>query len=362
MVERCWPVPFLLSLMATMGCQSASDAGSRADAEATYQIPSEGEPWDGPVPAGYPVWPPPYFFHFVGFENPYSIGSVYADEQYVYWTQKGYYLNRVEKSTPGTGEFYLQSTVCDGSSLFFDGPWLYCLAGSAALRMDRQDPTQQTALPLDWTHPSGSGFLVDEQYVYAAMPGCAAITRIDKQTLAKDVMYVDGVGFPGRGYTNLAKAGDRLVCASPVEIYLIDKWGAPATPIFPVSELFGLAVVGENAYWLEDGGDWPVIGVSPLSGGGQSLLEDQDGGFTTRILYIPSIGRLLWGDKEGLRTLDTSSNAIAKRLDIGNILDIGFDDAYAYASIDGVRSRTVNGRPKVEEAYWIDRVPLADLQ
>jgi hypothetical protein len=345
-----------------MGCQSAADAGSRADAGATYQIPSEGEPWDGPVPAGSPVWPPQYLFHFVGFENPYSIGSVYADERYVYWGQKGDYINRVDKVLPGESEVFMHGPICYGDSLFFDGPWLYCLGLDAAMRIDRQDPTQQTALPLDWTHPSGSGLVVDEQYVYAAMPGCAAITRIDKQTLAKDVMYVDGVGFPGRGYTNLAKAGDRLVCASPVEIYVIDKWGEPATPIFPVSELFGLAVVGDNAYWLEDGGDWPVIGVSPLSGGGQSLLEDQDGGFTTRIVYIPSIGRLLWGDKEGLRTLDTSSNAVAKRLDIGNILDIGFDDAYAYASIDGVRSRTVNGRPKVVEAYWLDRVPLADLQ
>jgi len=72
--------------------------------------------------------------------------------------------------------------------------------------------------------------------------------------------------------------------------------GRPGNADFPGLELFGLAVVGENAYWLEDGGDWPVIGVSPLSGGGQSLLEDQDGGFTTRILYIPSIGRLLSGE------------------------------------------------------------------
>ena len=353
----------LVLLVAAMaGCQSASDTANQSDGGEGYVVPVDGAPWDGPVPAGYPVWPPPYFFHFVGFENAYSIGSVYADEQYVYWTEKGYYLNRVEKVSPADSQFYLQSTVCDGTSLFFDGPWLYCLAGSAALRMDRQDPTQQTALPLDWTHPSGSGFLVDEHYVYAAMPGCASITRIDKQTLAKEVMYVDGVTFPGRGFTNLAKAGDRLVCASPTQIYLVPKWGDAATPIFPVSELFGLAVVGDNAYWLEDGGDWPLIGVSPLSGGGHGLLEDHDGGFTTRILYIPSIGCLLWGDKTGLRTLDTGTNTLAKRLDIGNILDIGVDDTFAYASIVGERSQTVNGRPKVVEAYWIDRVPLTDLQ
>jgi len=66
------------------------------------------------------------------------------------------------------------------------------------MRIDAPSPTQQTALPLDWTHPSGSGFLVDDHCVYAAMPGSASITRIDKQTLAKQVTYVDGCHFPGQ--------------------------------------------------------------------------------------------------------------------------------------------------------------------
>src|SRR3954469_18110173 len=116
MVERCWRVPFLLWLMATMGCQSASDAGSRADAGATYQIPSEGEPWDGPVPAGYPVWPPPYFFPFVWFGT--TIADVYADQDYVYWTQRGYNLKRTLKTSPEVDEVFITSATCYGNSLF----------------------------------------------------------------------------------------------------------------------------------------------------------------------------------------------------------------------------------------------------
>ncbi|HEX5099897.1 MAG TPA: hypothetical protein VFV94_10375 [Polyangiaceae bacterium] len=322
----------------------------------------EGAPWEGAVPAGYPKWPPPYLFQFAGFDFPNTIGGIHVDDRYVYWGQKsaGGFM-RVEKTNPGNPEFFLDcSGGCDSDQSASDGTNFYTLAGSHVLRVSVADATR-TELPLDWNHTNGA-LLVDERYVYTAMHGCPALTRIDKQTLAKEVMEIDGVGYPGRGRSALAKAGSALVCGSPSEIFVIDAWGGEARRIFTdVHQGFSVAATGDRAFFLEDGDEWATIGAVPLAGGSaQRLLEDQEGGFALPLLSAPSVGNVIWGDNRGLRSLDTHDSSLGATA-VGYVQTVDADATDAYATVSGFMPETVNGRPESVRAFWIARVSLAEL-
>jgi hypothetical protein len=322
--------------------------------------PVEGAPWEGAVPPGYPKWPPPYLFQFAGFDFPNTLGGIHVDERYVYWWQNAARFMRVEKASPGNPEFFFDGSGCDSDQAASDGTNFYTLAGSHVLRVSVADATR-TELPLDWNHTNGA-LLVDDRYVYTAMHGCPALTRIDKQTLAKEVMEIDGVGYPGRGRSALAKAGNALVCGSPSEIFVIDAWGGEARRIFTdVHQGFSVAATGDRAFFLEDGDEWATIGAVPLAGGSaQRLLEDQEGGFALPLLSAPSVGKVIWGDNRGLRSLDTHDSSLGAA-PVGYVQTVDADATDAYATVSGFMPETVNGRPESVRAFWIARVSLAEL-
>jgi hypothetical protein len=175
-------------------------------------------------------------------------------------------------------------------------------------------------------------------------------------------MYIDGIPYPGRGYTILAKAGERLVCGSPSDIFRIDAWGEPAENVFDgVRELFGLTVAGENVYWLEQHDEEPMsLGVVPLDGG-EARIVSQNGRYS-KLLHAESTGKLIWAGHLGLRAFDLRA-AELRALELGDVAvqDIALDDEYVYATIWGYAPQTTNGKPDKTQANWIVRVPLEEI-
>jgi len=341
----------------TAGCNSAPP--EKPGIAATK--PAEGAPWQGAVPAGYPKWPPSHLFQFIGFDTTNRIAGVYVDSTNVYWAQKVNHFMRVEKAHPGSPELFFDCSDCDYDQSASDGSYFYSLAGSRVVRVSIADRTQ-TDLPLDWNHSGGGAALtVDDRYVYTAMNGCPALTRIDKQTLAKEVMQIDGVTLPGRGRTALAKSGDALVCGSPSQIFVIDSWGSARSIFTDVHQGFSVTASGDRAYFLEDGDDLPGVGSALLAGGGgQHLVLDKDGGFAVPLLSIPSLGKVIWGNHKGVRSLDMRDSTLS-RIELGDTQSVAADETHAYAVVEGFMPQTVNGRPVSTYAYWIAQAPLAEL-
>jgi hypothetical protein len=296
---------------------------------------------------------------------------VHVDDRTVYFRQGAYHHQRIDKLDASDSELFFDCASCQGHLAAADGTWFFTLERSDVLRVGINDKSE-TRIPLDWDHSGGgAGFLVDASFVYTAMPGCAALTRIDKNTLEKSVMTIDGIRVPGRGETILAKAGERLVCGSPSDIFLIESWGATARNIFNgVQELFGLTVVGEEAYWLEQhDGEPSALGVAPLDGSGAGIIANDDNGHYGRLVYAASIGKVIWASQHGLRAFDTETRTLGE-LELRHgpdypieLFSIAADGEHLYATTEGSSApRTVDGKPKMTEAYWIERIPLDALE
>jgi len=101
------------------------------------------------------------------------------------------------------------------------------------------------------------------------MPGCAAITRIDKRTLSKEAMLVPDVAFPNRaGVTRLAFSGNAIVCVSPSDVFVIDEWRAQARRVVrDIGSVWGVVALENQAFWLESDRSPNTIGQVPLAGG-----------------------------------------------------------------------------------------------
>jgi hypothetical protein len=358
LASAMWKLVLRLSVISLLSaCQTSPPAGAEADAAAA------GATMGGTGGAPGAVWPPPYLHSFVDYGTAHQPYGVAVGSEYVFWQQHGGYLMLVDKVSGGEPVKFDECPSCDFFNLAADGPHAYFLAGQEVRRY--QPPSSAfEAAALDWDHRGGgAGFALDERFVYAAMPGCAAITRIDKQTLEKEVMSIEGVEYPGRGYTVLAKAGAGLLCASPSELFVVASWGVAKRVYTGFHELFGMSVAGERVAWLEQEGTKSAqIGLVSLDGSDAGVASTlwEVAGVSWRLRHVAALERTLLGTSLGIRGFDSGTSRIDKLVGIGAVVDFAVDDSAIYATLSGSRSHEVNGTliPR-DFAYWIARIPFA---
>jgi hypothetical protein len=270
----------------------------------------------------------------------------------------------------GQGQPALLTRVCASSLFDFvaTSGFVYLLCDTELWRVDRESGAH-TTIQLQWSHNSG-GIYADDAYVYTVMPGCAAITRFDKQTLAPEVMYIAGVSQPSiAGLTELTRIGDKLVCGSPGDLYAIDAWNTPARHINTgIPSLLALNAWQDSVYWMQRGDpEKYALGYVPIAGGAGNTIPS-DIGWTNRFALAPT-GKLATGNYKGIWVFDAKTNMPSKQILLNvddhsfRVDDVTTDPSYVYATIYGFGVRNVDGGPPTGSiAYWIDRIPFADLE
>ncbi|MDX2053788.1 MAG: hypothetical protein SFV15_15410 [Polyangiaceae bacterium] len=370
-----WMAAGLLALggVSTAGCRGGTSA-------APSTSPSTGGGGDGA--AGAPVgavggalvpgtglpWPPPNLLLFIGYHN--SLG-IQVDDKYLYWSDAaGSSFMRADKTGAGEPQEIVRC-ACHPLRFVADKATasLYVLNRDRVLQVDRETFVQ-TALPLDWDHTSGDLF-ADDQYIYTAMHGCAAITRFDKLSHAKEVMGISGVKYPARaGYTTLGKAGGKLVCSSPTEVYVIDTWGQGGRRVYDQgNSLWGITGVSDSAYWVDSDVvtrvGWTTVGPESVN-----LISKEARGRPSRLLYLPTLEKLAFASGFGIQSFSPATNqfdgfaAVGVLAQFGSsaIIDFAVDSEFAYATMSGGRTHIVNGVLQGDVASWIARVPLDALK
>ena len=243
------------------------------------------------------------------------------------------------------------------------------LAGTRILRIARANGAA-TAWSLSWDHANLGGIFADDVYAYAAMPGCAAITRIDKETAKREEMTISGVAFPTTaGVTALAKSGSRLLCASPTEVFAIDGWGGEPTKLISgIRGLFGFVASPLDAFWLSmpPEATLPSMGSIPILGGDPLYVIPAEGeieaGFTPRLVYSSVVNHVLYGSSRGVRGLDATTkrlDALAECCPVA--ADLAADDTFVYGAVSGFRARPEEPQGPGTRASWLVRIPLAEL-
>jgi hypothetical protein len=309
------------------------------------------------------AWPPRHLLYFSGFDAE-TLG-IEVDDEYVYFYQQDRRFMRAKKAGAAQPELLVQCGTCNPFRFVAD-PWdkaVYLLARDELVRVDRET-RKRSSIALDWVHDMG-GIFVDQTHVYAAMPGCAAITRVEKSSQRKEIMQVAGASFPKRaGVTKLASVGDKLLCASPSEILVIDEWGRqPRRLAKEVQSTWGVVGLTERVFWLEASRSPNTISWAPLGGGKvQRVSERGQRPQTMELVHAPSIGRLLYGTGDGIQAFDVATRTLGRSADIGYVRDLAVDAEFAYATIWGRRERVVRGTAQRDTAYWIAKVPLAELK
>jgi hypothetical protein len=314
----------------------------------------------------------PYLLYFVRYSSP--LGGIAVDDRFVYFNYGDQRFMRIHKD--GTGEMEeLVRCDCEQFDIVADGGYVYILGslGPHLVRVHGADKTE-TRLELLWSHAQRGGLMVDETYIYTVMPGCAAITRINKQTFTfdpdADVMYIDGVNLPSTpGSTELARAGSRLVCGSPSTIFVIEEWGGPARIVhdgFAEDGLWGLAAAGESqAFWME--GQFTTgsrrLGRIELPAGVPERIQIDATATNRRLLHVPELGRLVWGGghgyDNGLQTYEVGTSSLGSTLTFATVSDVASDGEAIYATASsrpGPDVRTSN-----DIGVWIARVPFPEV-
>jgi hypothetical protein len=324
---------------------------------------SSGDPADGSTL----VEPPPYLLYFSGFEDGRAVNSVAVDDRHLYWNLNGGRFMRAAKEGGDVSpELFFQCSTCDLMDFLVDSGIAYFLNGAELLRVNL-DTKAQRAIALDFDHVGRGALMADDSYLYTAMPGCAAITRIDKQTFAKEVVPVADVEYPGAGVTTLDKTEERIVCGSPTQLFVFDSWGSePRVEHVGIDVLWGFAMAGGIGYWLEQPTSSPPpvqIGRLALTGGQSGfVVQESEAGHTNRLVFASSIDKLLFGNIAGIRAFDARTDRLGNLVQLGRPTDLAVDDEFAYASVLGRPKRRLRGEEVYSLAYWLARVPLSELE
>lgn len=384
----------LLALLSLGACKksdpaSLPDASADADpsvndATSLQEDATQGAPGDAQSDGGAPMsssadaatetgtgdipWPPPYLLYFHEVEGE-DLRGLTVTSTHVYWITATGHGYRAPKDGSGQPEhLFACGYACDPNHLYADGDDVYFLQLTEVRRLDGQT-LESSYVPLEYSH-SGGALLVEDKYLYTAVRGCPAITRIDKETLESETMLIDGIEYPDRGRQMLVVAGETLVCAGPDSIYVIKEWAAsdsaytlgdpegPVAKLADVGDLYGAVVHDETVFWLEDPGTGVGVGYIPLSGGTPIVMGQDRQGTQGWLVHAPSIGKLLTFVSGGIRGFDTA----AKEFDIFLDLEptslafrgLALDGEYLYATVRGLRLMGTSGN-------WIAKIPLSDI-
>jgi hypothetical protein len=318
-----------------------------------------------------------------------------VDADGVYWTQKGGALmvGSLDGAEKPRRVAELASNGGAGEKLGSDSSHLYVLEKTHLVRWAKTDWTEQRLeLPHDYT----GGALAVGDYVYLALWGCASITRVDKATLALETIYIDiGPVNPERsvGGTALVLDGAALYCGAWYHVFVVDRWpdatrrssdagadvgavqccegtdcygcGTARRILNAASRIEGLAVVGDDVYWMDrphsgwvtcadpDGaGPMGLIDCSSSIGkvskrGGTATVYRDNWGSAGSLFYASSVDKLFFLNG-GPSSFELKTHDYALVLPATHRGSVAIDDRYAYWTWWG--GENVGGR--------IQRVPL----
>ncbi|HEX2875939.1 MAG TPA: hypothetical protein VHP33_32035 [Polyangiaceae bacterium] len=207
--------------------------------------------------------------------------AIYAGTDYVYWEQSTK-LMRGPKSGNGPVEKFGTWDLYDQPRIRGDATHVYWVNRTKLSRRPHTGGPQEDVTLL-WDHTDGD-FQIDDRYVYVAMPGCPAITRIDKVTLAQELVSRT---VPEPRPTSLAIVGDRLLCGSGQTLFIVRSWDEGLEPVATHPDWVHALFVHDNrAYWFGAprvfsnlGGIWrsrPLDEVGPATEA-ESLLPNGPG-------------------------------------------------------------------------------------
>jgi hypothetical protein len=346
------------------GGQGFRDAGGSSDAQ---DWPDTNEAGADALVPGTPEWQAAmgaqvnaaiqkYSILNLGPENMTVTLALAVDDTYVYWSQSAYKIMRARKDGSSGGEAIATFPLNPlGYELASDNKYLFWLDQTRLLRMPRDAKNAQEEFPLPWNFEGGD-MLLSGDYVYLAMFGCPAIVRYQRDTLARDDTYIDGVTRPATGTTGLFKVGDALVCGSGSNIFVIDQWGGTARKIVDnVERLWALTVFENTVFWIDHPFDVNVpfaIGATPLAGGAAQLFR-APGGDPSPLFALPT-ERLLVFTGIGVSTFSISTHEFRFLVRLrGGSDSIAVDDAYVYTI-----SASYSATPT---SVHLLRIPIADL-
>lgn len=305
-----------------------------------------------PGPSGSEQWP---YQLYLSPSNLTNYG-VQVDDKYVYWLT-GYRVFRANKSGEGDPFELLSCPECHLFSFAVEAGFLYLHGSSSLLRVDRETGAA-TRVSLVWDHQRSGGLALDDQYVYSVMPGCAAITRVNKQTMTfdqeADVQYIETEYPRGPGLTLLARAGSRLVCGAPEKLFVIDEWHGQVRLVHEgINELTGLIGVGEDAYWMERGA------LGRIGPDGQALVLANSVASIVHLGYVRARQKLVWGQGGVLRSFSLETQTLdpmSPELFEGSN-DVAVDEEAAYATASAL-IEPIPQPPARPFQNWIAKVPL----
>jgi hypothetical protein len=183
--------------------------------------------------------------------------GMHVDADGVYWLQKDGWVYRGSRDGSKRIEPWVKTDVVFAHTFFSDAERVYWFA-LASLRFKDKRTGEEGRVELPWDH-AGGALAADDTYVYAAMWGCPAITRIHKRTLVTEEMDIPGIVFDPMGGTSLILHDGGFLCGAWTHVHWIPGWEEPAVQIVSSARrLWGMVVVGDDLYWLNNPGSSTV--------------------------------------------------------------------------------------------------------
>jgi hypothetical protein len=334
---------------------------------------------------------------------------VHVDADGVYWTQHGgtVWVGSLDGQQEPR-QIARLSTVA-GEQMSSDARHLYILDRQYLFRWAKGEWTEER-IELPWDH-TGGALAVDDRYAYAVMWGCAAITRMDKQTLSLETIYLDiGPVTPERsvGHTTLLVDNGAFYCGAWNHIFVIDRWpdlvrldagtvpdvggieccegtdcypcGAAKRILNGASRIRGMAVVGADVFWVDNpsssswvtcidedgaGRKTPVcyasVGKVPKQGGAATVFADRWGTGASPLFYAPNVGKLFYLSGGSVHSFDPKTTQYARVLpDLGRT-GIRVDDRYVYWTWYGARVGRIQRMPLDQEPESVRESRIVEL-
>jgi hypothetical protein len=180
--------------------------------------------------------------------------GLHVDADGVYWIQRDGGIYRGSRDGRKTVERWSQLKVIYADTMISDRERLYWIAEDQ-LSWKAKAAGEEGSVKLSWNH-SGGGLAIDDRYVYVAMVGCPAITRVDRETLTAEEMYIPDIPVDlNGGGSKVIVANGGLYCGSWSNVFWIPAWGQPARKVVGIARrIWALDRVGDYVYWLNNPG------------------------------------------------------------------------------------------------------------
>lgn len=195
---------------------------------------------------------------FVLYDAGNGLGSptygLHVDTDGVYWLQKNKNIYRGSHDGRQPAQVFGQIRTQYMDTMAGDAKRLYWLEGERVRFKDKVDGSEGE-IPLPWDHDGGA-MAIDDKYLYLAMVGCPAISRIDKQTLVRDELDIPNVALdPHGGGTTLLLRDGGFYCGAWTSVFWVPGWDQPAKRLVSTAvRLAGLWPVADSLFWINDPG------------------------------------------------------------------------------------------------------------